>query len=332
MALQRFANNKFNVDGAGDDYYFPSGDGAAGDVLSTDGDGNLSFITMNVELNRIIDGRLTVTTSSQDVPIEYPVFPSQYADSTLRYRRYKGDQVSLYNTSSTAWELHTIPSGNGVTAAIPNTTNTVYDVFLYDNSGTLTLEFVAWTNVTTRATAPVLQDGVFVKSGEANKRLLGSIITDSSLSGRVEVRQNEVGLSNLYNRVRFPLFFNNDVNSYNTTAVNTWMFGGQGNTLLHILQTMPLDSVELEYNAFASVGTAYAAVTDIQGAVAPPPNYSSINYVFNNHGTPKLSGWGLVGYNRYAGLQYSLTNPTTWLGDVGVAYFRAETLIGSCYF
>ena len=51
-------------------------------------------------------------------------------------------------------------------------------MFLYDNSGTLTLELsAAWTNDTTRADALTTQDGIYVKSGSTTRRYLGTIRT-----------------------------------------------------------------------------------------------------------------------------------------------------------
>jgi hypothetical protein len=50
-----------------------------------------------------------------------------------------------------------------------------YDIFLHDNAGTLTLDTAVWTNNTTRATALVLQDGVYVQSGATNKLYLGTV-------------------------------------------------------------------------------------------------------------------------------------------------------------
>jgi len=55
-----------------------------------------------------------------------------------------------------------------------------YDVFCYNNAGVATLEFLAWTSSTTRATALTQQDGVLVKTGDATRRYLGSFYTTST--------------------------------------------------------------------------------------------------------------------------------------------------------
>jgi len=98
-----------------------------------------------------------------------------------------------------------------------------YDVFLYDNAGTLTLELsAAWTSDTARADALTTQDGVYVKSGATTRRHLGTIrasganITEESTSKRFVV--------NRYNQVQRLLLiapgYNNDnaVSSYSTSS------------------------------------------------------------------------------------------------------------------
>ena len=62
----------------------------------------------------------------------------------------------------------------------PATTSYPWDMFLYDDSGTLTLTALEWSDGDTRATAIVLQDGVYVQSGAPNYRWVGSFIGHSA--------------------------------------------------------------------------------------------------------------------------------------------------------
>lgn len=55
-----------------------------------------------------------------------------------------------------------------------------YDVFIYNNSGTIDLDIVAWTDNDTRATALTTQDGVLVLTGSTNKKYIGTIRASSS--------------------------------------------------------------------------------------------------------------------------------------------------------
>lgn len=124
----------------------------------------------------------------------------QTAKTTLYLTPYDGNIVGLYNTGTSSWEMKNLAE---ISATIPSTTNTNYDVFVYDNSGTLTLEFVAWTNSgagTSTRTALGNQDGIKVKSGEVNKRYVGSIRT-TSVSGQCEDSQTKRFIWNNYNKV-----------------------------------------------------------------------------------------------------------------------------------
>lgn len=122
-------------------------------------------------LPSVCSGRLTLDQYA-------PVPTSDIVNATtLYFVPYQGNQVAVYNGS--AWAYLTIPAISGTPLGIgfPSTTNTNYDVFIYSNAGTPTLELVAWTSNTLRATSLVLQDGVLVKSGATGRRYLGTVRT-----------------------------------------------------------------------------------------------------------------------------------------------------------
>lgn len=118
----------------------------------------------------------------------------QTAKTTLYYVPCNGNVIALYN--GTAWQTFTFTE---LSIAVPATTVTMYDVFVYNNSGTLTLELTAWTNDTTRATALLLQDGVYVKTGATTRRYVGSFRTTGS-SGQTEDSLAKRYVWNYYNR------------------------------------------------------------------------------------------------------------------------------------
>lgn len=114
-----------------------------------------------------MNGRLTLTSNT-------PILSSgSVSGTTIYYTPYLGNNVYLHD--GTRWNRHTLTeisiSTSGATNDLP------YDIFLYSNSGTLTLERLAWTNRTTRATSLVWQDGVLVKNGDTTRRYLGSFST-----------------------------------------------------------------------------------------------------------------------------------------------------------
>lgn len=124
-------------------------------------------------------------------------------------------RVPVYNTVAAAWEQLDIgDSINGSFAAIGS--NKVFDIFLYSNSGTPTLEFVAWTNTTTRATSLTTQDGILVKNGDPSRLYLGTAYRDAS--GCVDDLDRR-WLWNQYNRVpRYMLDQFSGTWNYSTAA------------------------------------------------------------------------------------------------------------------
>lgn len=121
--------------------------------------------------NGIVEGRLTLVSGD-------PVGETS-SSTTLYYTPYNGNRIALYN--GTNWVICTFTQ---ITQALTGlAANTNFDVFIYDSNAdgvAETLDIVAWTNATTRATAPVLQDGVYVKSGATGRRFVGTIRTTGS--------------------------------------------------------------------------------------------------------------------------------------------------------
>lgn len=135
-------------------------------------------------------GRLTLTTA---VPV---TVTDVTAATTVFFTPYNGcNQISLYD--GTAWSPYAFAQ---ISIAVPATTNTAYDVFAYDNAGVVALELTAWSSLTARATALVLQNGVNVKTGALTRLYLGSFRT-TGVSGQTEDSLTKRYLWNYYNRV-----------------------------------------------------------------------------------------------------------------------------------
>lgn len=141
----------------------------------------------------IMGGRLTLTTAT-------PVTTADVVDAgTLYYTPYPnggGNAVNLYNGSN--WVLHALTERSldisGYTAS------RLYDIWLYDNAGTVTMDSTIWTNGTTRATALTTQDGRYVKTGDTTRRYLGTIYM-SAVEGDCDDSVAWRGVWNYYNRV-----------------------------------------------------------------------------------------------------------------------------------
>ena len=113
----------------------------------------------------------------------------------LIYGRFNGAKIPLHNGADT-WGPATIPETGIVLNCDALAANTGFNVFLYDNEGALTLEAI------TDATAPVMQDGIEVKSGATQRRLVGGIYAIQRRPGfqaPIDVPDWR-GVDNLHNR------------------------------------------------------------------------------------------------------------------------------------
>lgn len=156
-------------------------------------------------------GRLTLTSGS---PI---VLADETAKATLYYTPYVHDRIELYNGAT--WDELIFAE---LSIAVPATTNTNYDVFIYNNAGTATLELLAWTNDTTRATALAYQNGRLVKSGAATRLYVGMMRTTGT-SGQTEKSVTKLFVINHYNRIRLALLKSDSTShTYATTTWRSW--------------------------------------------------------------------------------------------------------------
>jgi len=119
----------------------------------------------------------------------------QVAKTTLYLTPCTGNAITLYTgaywktfkSAEVSLSLGTLTSGKN------------YDVFAYGSGTSVVLELsVAWTNDMTRADAITMQDGTFVKSSAATRRLVGTIRTTSTTTTEDSVANRYV--INLYNQ------------------------------------------------------------------------------------------------------------------------------------
>lgn len=128
-----------------------------------------------------------------------------------------GNKISLYSTGTSTWATYTSAEFSLALGTI--TSGKPYDVFCYANAGVPTLEFLVWTNDTTRATLLAYQNGVLVKTGDASRRYLGSFYTTSTTT--TEDSKANRYLFNYYHREWRPAraFINATAYTYTTFTV-----------------------------------------------------------------------------------------------------------------
>ena len=82
---------------------------------------------------QVCEGRLTLTTALP-VPVS-----DQTAKTTVYFTPYLGSRIALFNGVS--WKTVKFAE---VSLAVPSTVNRLFDMFVYDNGGVITLEAVSW--------------------------------------------------------------------------------------------------------------------------------------------------------------------------------------------
>ena len=194
--------------------------GTSGQILRSNGTSEPSWEAQGL----FSSGRLTlesgVAVSTTD----------QSVKTTMYYTPYNGDKISLYD--GTNWATYTFSQISQPLGTLSPTTN--YDIFLYNNSGTLTLEFTAWLNDSTRNTALVLTNGVYLKSGALTRRYLGTFRTVNSTN--TEDSNLKRLLWNYNNRVSRMLYrqWISSTWTYNVTNTYRYLGGNPGNSFAFV--------------------------------------------------------------------------------------------------
>ncbi len=164
-----------------------TGVGLQGGPITTSG-------TVNLSTTNCVGGRLTFS-SGAPVPVGDVTGAST---NTLYYCPYKGFDNDVYSGSGSLW---TRLQSAQISIATPATTGTLFDVFMYNNAGTLTLELSAgWASNSVRTDALAYQDGVLVKSADHTRRYLGTFKT-TGVANQSEDSAKIRLLYNYYNRV-----------------------------------------------------------------------------------------------------------------------------------
>lgn len=261
------------------------------------------------EIQHICDGRLTLTSGT-------PVTTSNVtAAGTLYFTPYKGAQVALYDGSN--WRLYTFSE---ISVSLTLTSGKNYDVFLYDNAGTLTLELsTAWTNDTTRADALTTQNGVQVKSGATTRRYLGTI--RASASNQTEDSDSKRYVWNYYNQVPFCDFRADGTDSWTNAGNGTLSAMNSGNAAWKHELVNGLN--ERPYEAMASV--ASGSDGDLAIALDSTTTLDRARATFTNNRVSDVitmtsfwSGYTGIGYHYFQAMQTTRQAASvTFYGDNG---------------
>jgi hypothetical protein len=250
-------------------------------------------IAGNASNNNVVDGRLTIYTGE---PIGSEV--GNTFGNILYFTPFNGNRISLYDTTNSRWKIHTF-SEISISLASGYSANTMYDVFIYDNAGTKTLELTAWTTqggyasptatASARSTGSVLvlQDGVYVKSGSPNKRYLGTARTNAT-AGFISDGPDQRFLWNMYNRVYKEMVVS-DSTTFTYATVTTRIYRNVSANIVEFiigLDRYATVNIEVGVVTFASPTPAALPV----GIGLDTTNTFNTTAVFTNTGTAAIRG------------------------------------------
>lgn len=259
-------------------------------------------------------GRLTLTTG-------VPYTTADVTAATTVYYTPAGNCNSIFLNDGTAWTEYAFAE---LSIAVPATTLTVYDVFAYDNAGVVALELTAWTNTTTRATATVLLNGVWVKSGVTTRRYVGTFMT-TGVSGQTESSFAKRYVWNQDNRMRLIGRVNPSADSWTYTLATYQQWAASAANQLDFVIGQIGPEIVAECQGYASnAGAISVAVSLGVNGITSHAN-TSFRWETTKAGVATsanaaLAYYPAVGRNFVTALEQSeASGLTTWLGDNGGA-------------
>ena len=274
------------------------------------------------QANGICSGRITLTSG-------VPVLSSTVSGAgTLYFTPYKGNAIALYTGS--AWKAMTFSELSVTLSTL--SASTAYDLWAYDNSGTVALDTTAWTNATTRATALAFQDGVRVKSGATTRRYLGSFILGgikqcSFVVGSIgPAGHGQVDFWNAYNQVPLAMVCGDSVDSWSYTTASWRAYDG-ANGVSGVNNRITFFIGEAGHAASAScLGMAGGAANGrriglgLDSTSAPSGSFTTHPGLSNVlQGTAEHADSTLVGQHYWQMLEYGAAS-ITFYGDGGGVY------------
>jgi len=246
-------------------------------------------------------GRLTLESG---VPVSTS---DQTSKTTIYYTPYNGDRISLYD--GTNWSTYTFTQRSLALGTLISARN--YDVFLYNNAGTLTLELTAWTNDTTRATSLTMTNGVYLKTGALTRRYLGTIRTTSTTTTEDSATKRLVW--NFNNRVSKNIYVYETTGAWTYTTAAWRYANNNSNNKIEFVAGIALDSVScnLTVNTYATTAISAYYPSAALNTTSGIPTYTSsgqgyatgtLTWFHQRHSN--MSSMPQTGYNYIAWLEY----------------------------
>jgi hypothetical protein len=262
------------------------------------------------------DFRLSLTTATCVTTADVT------AATTIFLTPCNGNRIDLPDASGNPQRVTTAE----ISIAVPATTSQMYDVFAFLNGSTATLELLAWTNDTTRATAIVRTNGRWMKSGDSTRLYLGSFRT-TTVSGQTEDSFTKRYLWNNYNRSKRGLRITDATASWTYTTA-TWR-QARATATNQVDVVIGVADALMELTVLGAAGNTNAGVVVVVGigedsTTVPLSGVDGIGFIQTQSvtnsmqsGPGRVSRYPVVGRHFYAWLEFSTaTGTTTWLGAV----------------
>lgn len=285
-------------------------------MLATSAD----MLTMldRIMLGILPGGRLTTESG---VPVSAS---DRAAQSTLYYTPFMSDMIVLWDGSR--WRP--VEFAETSLALSDLTSGRPYDVFGYLSSGVLTLELLAWTDDTTRATAVTLQDGRYCKSTDKTRLLLGTIYASSATTTEDTINTRYV--ANVYNtvdrKVRASRTSGN--HTYTTTTIRECN-AGSGVTRGRWIS--PLFPVQLTASGYCRMSSTALIAGHWSVAVNTTTSLGDNGGgIFNNIGgaTGSMSDWRCVAaFSIPARVGFNFMTFTEY-GNTGMTWYEMNASVG----
>jgi hypothetical protein len=222
---------------------------------------------------------------------------------------------------------------NTITFKVP--ANTALDIFAYNNSGTMKLEMVKWTNTTTRATALTTQDGIYSKTGALTRKYLGSVCTGAT-AGQTEWTfggtpsnppvAGKLLLFNYYNRKEVAAMVRDSVADHGTNYSSYDQAAGESAYQVNVMIGVSEGTCSAEYFVTGAIDTNSANISVGIGINSTSTN-SAINtsltkiedasYVAKSTCTAIWSGFLSTGFNYVAAIEKEGTGNASFFGAAG---------------
>lgn len=251
----------------------------------------------------------------------------QAAAGNLYLTPFTSNRIGLY--ASASWAEYTSAE---ITLPLSGlTAGKNYDVFAYAVGSVVTLETLVWTNDTTRATSCTRQDGVWCKTGDPTRRLIGTF--RASAAATTEDTKGQRWVSNASNRVSRYMEALDTTDSW-TYTLTTWRQArASASNQLDFVESLPqpdqMTEAHLTVYVYSDVGGPMSAGIGVDS--------TSVNSAqLHGTGTGPVTGVsaladykGIIATGRHyiAWLESSQAlGTTTWFGDAGSAFYASGIL------